>query len=432
MSHLAPTVNIAVSETTHTLFTAAGTSIVWDASTATLVKLAQDQAGGVGVKDTVELTFDGEEIEDIATLNDEVFILTRRPTGDEWTRPWKRRTNGATDPDFYYENDRPVFVFTVRAFSADGRPQEWPALQIADTGVRGDLRVNPQRVMVKVIGHRCVAGIWSCPNNNTPKWGFLYSELTWDSNKIAREMGFRDAQEELEYLTTHREEQDGSEMEEDDDYLASQGDEPDEFEMDVDEAERKQPRDEYEDEETQDYAFLTDTLVVRLRDVATDEGELSVYLQVFRIPSVSSQEVAPTPPNLLAICVWYMDPHKRLSDSSLAVEPTSHGKRALTVCIHNDSHDVLVYSANMLQDLALNPPPAQGVDIGDALLYKGKDHDMPFVNGTERHVVPSISRGTLLFPACDLDPGTPFPKTPLIRFLRFAAPSYYAFHCAPN
>ncbi|KAJ7183970.1 hypothetical protein C8R46DRAFT_1186794 [Mycena filopes] len=249
MSHLAPTVRIAVSDTTHTLFTAAGISIVWDASKATLVKLAQDQAGGVVVKETTALTFDGEEIEDIATLNDEVFLLTRRPTGDEWTRPWKRRGNVAINSDPYFEDKRPVFVFT-------------------------------------------------------------------DPDTIAREMGFRDGQEELEHLATRRDQQDGSEMDEDADErrvenLATYG-EPAEPGMD-----------EYEGDERNEH--------------------------------------------------------------SLVVEPQSQGQRALTVCLRNENfHDIAVYDANILQDLALNPPSGELAHNGlEDLIVDFKERpsheDEPFV-----------------------------------------------------
>ncbi|KAJ7183879.1 hypothetical protein C8R46DRAFT_1210019 [Mycena filopes] len=423
MSHVTPTVGIDVSSTTHTLFTATGTSILWDVSKVTLVKLARDETG-VLVKDTTELAFDGEEIEDIATFDDDVFLLTRKPTGDEWSRPWKRRRNVAVNQDPYYEWNRPVFLFTVRAFSVSGGVQRGPALQIPDTGVRGDLRAGPHRVMVKVIGQRCIAGIWSLPTLNTPEWGLLYSELTWvcfphrlnfysrrglntvqDPNTIAQEMGFRDAHDEL-------------------DHLATRSDKSDEAELDTDESYPPAPRDEYKDEETQDYAFLSDTLVVRLRDIASDGYELEVQLQVFRIPSVPSQDVAPTPPNLLWLGVWSMERHFTLSDSFLRVDPTFREQRALTVCIHNDDHCIQLVDANRLRDLAENPPSGEMVSIYTVAFDDGEPKpDTPFVCATGRYVVPSTSHGTLLFPACDLDPTSPFPSTPLLRFRPFATPA---------
>lgn len=71
---------------------------------------------------------------------------------------------------------------------------------------------------------------------------------------IAKEIGFQDAQEEQRHLAATGGEWNG-----------------------------KEQRSQFVDEEILDYAFLTDTLVLRLREVAYPRTELEFWVEVFEI-----------------------------------------------------------------------------------------------------------------------------------------------------
>jgi hypothetical protein len=87
MTQLPSPAPLVTSSTTKTFFTASGVSVLWDETKAQLVQLyPEDPSRVVFVKNLFQLSFNGEEIEDIATFGDEIFILTRIPTATHWKR----------------------------------------------------------------------------------------------------------------------------------------------------------------------------------------------------------------------------------------------------------------------------------------------------------------------------------------------------------
>ncbi|KAJ7136348.1 hypothetical protein C8R43DRAFT_1239001 [Mycena crocata] len=159
-----------------------------------------DEGSDVAVEDIRHISFDGEDIADVVrACGEKLFILTRSFTGSQWARPWKRRP-GRTTTD-RYKRDLPLFVFMLRIFAVDQGSQIGDILQIPKPGLEA----------------------------------FLCQRA--DPDIIAKEIGFHNAQEELEYLKSG---------------LAQE------------ETDAKDLREEYPDEETLDYAFLTDIVVARL------------------------------------------------------------------------------------------------------------------------------------------------------------------------
>ncbi|KAJ6529738.1 hypothetical protein B0H19DRAFT_1274132 [Mycena capillaripes] len=382
---------LEVSSGTHTLFTARGTSILWDASHAQFIRL-KNNSRDILVEHSTQLSFEGEELEDITTFGEEVFLLTKRPVGTQWSRPWKRRPGSMVLLDGY-RSPMPLCAYIVRAFSVDGAMQIGETLHLEQRGVAGLIHAGPHRVIVKTIGHECIASVWLSPLAARPGWLSIYSELTWDPNIIATKIGFKDAEEELEYLQLE--------------HLESDGD-------------PKDVREEFSEEETLDYAFLTDSLIVRFRELARWESELELWLEVFDLSSAETNPTGfQTPPILLKLRLpWKQWSHVDVSDSYLSTEPTFSSRRCLSVCIHNTGFSSLILlDANRIRDHALQKfyVPA----IFQQFCYHTFEDDAPFTICTTKHLAPPTWNGRLIFPAFDLDSSTAHPTVPRIRFVRF-------------
>ncbi|KAJ6516532.1 hypothetical protein C8R47DRAFT_1312983 [Mycena vitilis] len=387
---MALTAPVQVSWTTRTMYTANGTSILWDRSHAQFVTTCEDStAGDVVVADVTELAFAGEEIEDLATFDDEVFVLTRKATGAEWTRPWKRRAGPRYVSDLY-ESPHPLHTYIVRAFTVNGMMQIGPPLHIEQEGVDGLIRAGPYRIIAKIIGPQCMASLWLSPTSGCAYWVPIYNELTWDPDVIARQIGFQNAQEELDYLAL-----------------------PDEYKSDP----QKDEREDYIDEDTLDYAFLGDYLVIRLREAAHPSGDLQVWLEAFKITSHQTGSACPPVFNLSFDWKSYAG---ELSDSYLRSEYTFNRDRCLSVCLHNTGASALyLLDANKLRDHAMSvcSEPAK-LRVKD-FCYHVFDAGTPFLLQLGKYQTPTTSNGTLFFPGYDLDPFSADPAAPLFRFVQF-------------
>ncbi|KAJ7877636.1 hypothetical protein B0H13DRAFT_2347014 [Mycena leptocephala] len=368
MSYLPRPANISVSPTTRTLFTAAGTSILWDNMSIHLVELEDHDRCQVGKLRT--LAFVGEQIVDVTVLEDMLFVLTSVSTEIMWRRPWKRRN---LDPDDIYRRERQVCKYLVRAYRGPGASQVGETLVVADRGVHARITSGPGRLIVEVIGKECAASFWAIPNSAELRWIPLYRELTWDPDIIARCLGFRDAQEEVEAIEK------GSEHDE---------------------------RYDYTDQETVAYAFLSDTCVVRLRDSAAVGGALDFQVEVFEIPSVvAGTERTAVAPILLALPGPVQTIHAEPTEASMATGRSFSNTQFLCICIHNTGNSYVSI-----------------LDVGellDAHFGNGWKNDHPFLTYTGSDYALSTSHKTLMFPALDLDPTSAYPDSPLLRFLRF-------------
>ncbi|KAJ6601898.1 hypothetical protein DFH09DRAFT_1355160 [Mycena vulgaris] len=313
MARISTPTSLTVSSNTTTLFTANGHSILWDPSGVQFVCLSYDGNTPL-VDNNVRVAFEGEEIEDIATFDDKVFVLTKRSLGGLWSRPWKRRSGPKFLGDPYYIEQH-LFTYTVRIFSTDGKIQIGNPLYLQQEGVDGIIRAGPNRIIVRVIGQECIASIWLSPSDDRVDWVPIYSELTWDPDIIAKQNGFEDAQAELDHLmsTTKRDSNPADITQHFDD------------------------RDDFDDDEILDYAFLSDTHIVRLRETAYSTYDLDIWLEVVEITVPSELERRPAPPILLKVVLpWYWS-HAELSDSYLGTEPTFSEHRCLSVRIHNSA-----------------------------------------------------------------------------------------------
>ncbi|KAJ7877634.1 hypothetical protein B0H13DRAFT_1893084 [Mycena leptocephala] len=360
MSCLPLPANVSVSPTTRTLFTATGISILWDTMSMHLVELEEDDRCQVGKLRT--LAFVGEQIIDVTVLNDMLFVLTSLSTEIMWRRPWKRRN---WDHDDIYKMERRVCKFLVRAYRVPGSSQVGETLVVGDRGVHARITSGPARLIVEVIGKECVASFWATPNSAELRWIPLYREITWDPDIIARCLGFRDAQEEIEAIEK------GSEQDE---------------------------RCDYTDEETVAYAFLSDTCVVRLRDRAEVGGVLDFQVEVFEIPSVLAEtERAAAAPILLTLPGPVQTVHTSPTEASMTTERSVSNTQCLCICIHNTA--------------------TVGTHI---TLEMDGETTTPFLTHTGGDRAPPITaHKRLMFPALDLDPTSAHPDSPLLRFMRF-------------
>ncbi|KAJ6543696.1 hypothetical protein DFH09DRAFT_1282349 [Mycena vulgaris] len=373
MSHLPLPIDVPVSSATRTLFTATGTSILWDTTIIQVVEL-DDLCQ---VKRLQALSFVGEAVVDVTTFEDTVFILTSVSTNAAWKRSvkvlvltkmahhknrvWKRRILRE-----WYDSERQVCEYAVRAYRVPGCSQIGDKLVVDDHGVHARISAGPGRVIVEVIGNE--------------------------------QLGFRDAQEEAEAI------QKGT----------VQNDRSDET-----------------DEETLAYVFLSDSWVVRLRDSAYVGGELKFHIEVFEIPSVAAgtgPAVAAT--TLLTSTVFLLTVGTEPTQASLTTERRSSAPQFLTICIHNTGNSyVTIVDFKKLVD-AVSTCASMSEGEGNPLAcysnleMDGQTPDTPFVIHTNKGLAPTVAHKTLMFPALDLDRTSAFPDVPLLRFMRFTEVKY--------
>ncbi|KAJ6543723.1 hypothetical protein DFH09DRAFT_1282354 [Mycena vulgaris] len=370
MSHLPLPVDVPVSSATRTLFTATGTSILWDTTIIQVVEL-DDLCQ---VKRLQALSFVGEAVVDVTTFEDTVFILTGVSTNAVWKRSvtvlvltkmahyknrvWKRRILME-----WYDSERQVCEYAVRAYRVPGCSQIGDKLVVGDHGVHARISAGPRRVIVEVIGNE--------------------------------QLGFRNAQEEAEAI------QKG----------AVQNDRSDET-----------------DEETLAYIFLSDSWVVRLRDSADVGGELEFHIEVFEIPSVAAgtgPAVAAT--TLLTSTVFLLTAGTEPTQASLTTERRSSDPQFITICIHNtvsgNSYVTIVDFKKLVDAVSTCASMSEGESTPlacySSLEMDGWTPDTPFVTHTNKGLAPTVAHKTLMFPALDIDRTSAFPDVPLLRFMRF-------------
>ncbi|KAJ6596420.1 hypothetical protein DFH09DRAFT_1072455 [Mycena vulgaris] len=278
-------------------------------------------------------------------------------------------------------------------------PSPWPRMR----GI--NLAYSQQRGYTDVDSYRAHLGKRTSHLFITLTEGCLY-----DRDIIAKEIGFRDGEEELEYLAA-----------------SAQGLEP--------EGEWKAPRHDFVDVETLDYAFLTDILVVRLRKSA--DG-IKFWFELFEIQREPTYSVTPV---LLKLDVAWWSDYPELTEAALIAENSGADLGCLSMWIQSSyvarhSSVYISYSsfpcsgkyslsvmdvAKLIECLSNPSLLAEVIDPMDLVCYhsQGSQAGAPFWTTNQEGIRSMATRKILLFPALDLDPTSPDPTTPLIRFLRF-------------
>ncbi|KAJ6517067.1 hypothetical protein DFH09DRAFT_1287839 [Mycena vulgaris] len=370
MSH--PSTQQFVSQTTRTTFTATGTCILWDESRAHFINW--DAHDCASAEHTHEMSFTGEEIVDVIACESRVFVLTRILTGTQWTRPWARRGSSWMDGDIYNLCEHPLANY----FRSQG----------------GDARgLNSNHRERGGTGMCCIN--WRAPNSEMSTWVLIHAELTWDPEIIAKEIGFHNAQAELEYL-----------------------DAPDDGE---DEG-PKESRMLFDDVETLDYAFLTDTLVVRLREKVEYRADVDFWLEIFQIRQApSGSPVFSVSPILLGFYVPWSLGQGDMTEAGLMTSDISSQPNSLSIWIqYNGNYSFTVLNIPKLVEGVANPSQfTSHMNPIQLVCYHDLRTDDPFVTHISHGLRPITAHKTLLFPAFDLDPNYADPAVPLLRFLLF-------------
>ncbi|KAJ6552840.1 hypothetical protein B0H19DRAFT_1295240 [Mycena capillaripes] len=315
---------LTITASTMFIFSPAGIGISWEPSEVRLVQV-NDRAEGEIIR---EIRFDKEEIIDVAVHDDELFILTGISEGTQWRRQLKRRQNLDDDE---WTDDHPL------------RSQTGSTLWLSGHGVNAVLRAGKNMAIVKIIGPDCYVSMWRAPNGpSDASWHCFHEELTWDPDLIAKEIGLENADVELAAIQA-----------------AEANDEQDELEV--------HRRYQHQDVEFLDYAFLSDKLAVRIRDVGQDDGEVAsegTFQAIYPVTSL--------------------------------VPANSNGGEALE-CVSAD---------------------AGGRQV-DCITREYQDG---FIAYTFTNLGPNFYGALALHPAFDIDPQSAVTDVPTMRFLRFTTP----------
>ncbi|KAJ7183969.1 hypothetical protein C8R46DRAFT_1344611 [Mycena filopes] len=276
-------------------------------------------------------------------------------------------------------------------FSVPQKIQISDTLTVAQQGVKATIRAGPGRVIVKIIGHQCVASVWRVPHDGDANWEQLYSELTWNPDTFAKLLGFADAEEELAHYR-------------------SVGDNADVKRERVFCAEAKA------DTETLDYGFLSATLLVRLVESASSDN-IHFSLEIFEIVDGGSR----TSGNLLEFSVPGKGGWLAQSEGTVTTESTFSGdNRRLSIWNTNAGNSFhAILDVRALLECARNPTSiASATDPFSLFCLHAVESPAPFAVYPFEGYHPSISNNVILFPAVDLDPTSGRPDTPIIRFVR--------------
>lgn len=222
MNQVSPLPSVSVSSSSLKLFSANGTSIVWDKSKAQFMTAKMPRPASLGDfircggyrgyndfrRRGIHSDWDAERgpLGAVRFLLLDFLCLIHPPFS-----PWQRRERSPLMPDRFM-GGRPLRSYAVRSFSVHRESQIGATLHVSAIGVEAVIRAGPSRVIVKVIGQVCSAEMWLAPSDNAPHWSLIHRELTWASHllldtipltsvikkdPIAQRTGFKDVQEEL-------------------------------------------------------------------------------------------------------------------------------------------------------------------------------------------------------------------------------------------
>ncbi|KAJ6547932.1 hypothetical protein DFH09DRAFT_1087401 [Mycena vulgaris] len=378
-------ISAALSPSTRALFSPTGICIAWDAGKVQLLlpDFTQDTSPSEAHLLQV-IAFGNEEILDVAVHDDDLYILSGVPAGNEWRRRLRRRSHWDDDP---WTKDHPLYSYGLRFFSLQRSSQVGPALWLADQGVNAVIRAGTNTAIVKLIGPHCYASMWKPPGQSQADWHCFHEELTWDPDLIARELGFQDAEDEITHI-----------RETDDD--SSPG---------VDSGWRN----EYTDVEFLDYAFISDTLVLRLRDSGMDDADGWFSAEVLDLSEMKQSPGRQEAPALVASLVRettiYMEMTKGFINTPLTFSDDDWFSITLISVdgIFQTFFRVSDFSQSGLKDGArIDAPP--GI----------REPTEPFLEYAHKYLGPTFSGRLALLPAVDVDAESATPDVPSVRFVR--------------
>ncbi|KAJ7149673.1 hypothetical protein C8R46DRAFT_1198678 [Mycena filopes] len=263
------------------VFAPHGLGIFWDVNG---VHLAESEFADDSVvcepKIIQEISFEGEEVLDVAVHDDNLAILTGIAAGGQWRRRLQRREDLHDDP---WTEDHPLYSYGVRVFSLQSRSQIGSPMWLPDVGVDASIRAGTDAVIVLMTGPTCYASFWRIPRRSDDIWHCFHRELTWDPDEIAKYLGFSNHEEELAH------------SESTDDPAPN---------YDPDEPDGSRWRTDVEDTELTDYAFTSDTRAVRLRDT---DGAFT--LEAIDLSGMNTEAVGWTVAPVLREVPLYTDLH---------------------------------------------------------------------------------------------------------------------------
>ncbi|KAJ7154994.1 hypothetical protein C8R43DRAFT_949947 [Mycena crocata] len=246
-----------MSSYTKVLFSPDGVGICWEGTRIQFAVSACSLASFPAEPTIIhEIKFAGETIFDAAVHDDSLFILTGIPTGAQWKRKLKRRLSFSDDR---WAKAHELYSYGLRKFSIKNRMQTGRTLWLPDQGVNAVIRAGPGAAIVKLTGPACYVSMWNAPNPHSGDWHCFHQELTWNPDLIAWELGFQDAEEEIAYMETVN----------DDTPLS-----------------KKDEREHHLDMEILDYAFISNSFVLRVRDEGQDRDEGWVQAEEAMTPAV--------------------------------------------------------------------------------------------------------------------------------------------------
>ncbi|KAJ7659114.1 hypothetical protein DFH06DRAFT_1195069 [Mycena polygramma] len=369
---------LPVYSSTKVIFASNGVGIAWDTrGVRFLVAESTRKDHHSPPQVAQEFKFENEEILDVAVHDDDLFILTGIPTGDQWRRQLRRGQRWDEDQ---WTNDHPLYSYDLRLFSVHQCSQMGVTLQLPDQGVKASIHAGTNKVIVQLIGPNCYASVWRTPTAGIQHWQCVHEELTWDPDIIAKKLGFRNHQEEIAHIKATG------------DAAAPNGD-----------------RERFKDVEFLDYAFITDTLVLRIRDVGvadySDREWVAEVIDVSSMEGVDGRTEAPTVVHSLLrhsyvtggiIEAFIHTPTKFSEDDWISITLTS-----------DEGVFQMFYRVNELVHHRNTNP------------HVTRESNDPFTDYAFWDLGPTFSGRLALHPAVDVDPTSDLP-VPSLRFLRFA------------
>ncbi|KAJ6518221.1 hypothetical protein C8R47DRAFT_1312681 [Mycena vitilis] len=373
----APIPLATISTATRAIFSLGGVCIIWDAHAAQLCKASEGEAPEI----FQEIKFAGEEILDVAVHDDELFLLTGIPMGTQWRRKLRRYEYWDKDP---WTKDHPLYSYSLRTFSIRQRSAIGPTLRLPDEGVKASVRAGKHMAIVRSIGPECYASVWRAPRGMGGEWDCLHKELSWDPDVIAKRLGFQDRHEEVAHIEATN------------DGRAPSG---------------AGWRNRYGDAEFFDYAFISETVILRVRYGGLDNDDSGVWsAQLIDItaidksgaPAVDTQSIPGT----------YI--YRGITEAFINTPTTfsADGLISITLWGVEGAFQVLFCISKLLE--ATETPSKRPVDH----VIRGTQE--PFIRYAFQGIGPTLHGKFGMLPAFDVDRNSKLPVTSL-RFLRFPA-----------
>ncbi|KAJ7271850.1 hypothetical protein C8J57DRAFT_1601530 [Mycena rebaudengoi] len=385
------TPELQVSDSTHILFSSERTSVFWDDHSVRLVHL--DDAGITKIETLKEISLDGQKIQAVEIHAQLLLVLTSTKSDTRWARPFRRRVRIEDDP---WTAMNVVCSYDVHLIDLAQKSQIGPTLMVPVVGVYAEIRARMDKVLVKVIGPQDMAFIWQLSSPQMLSWTLLHEELTWDPDLIAGKMGFRNGAGELLRL---------EEIEATGEPLGDR-------------------RDEHGDEEILDYAFLSDTLVLRLHEDIIDGTQVSYRIDVFelRSPTATTSDIGAP---LLRRFLHF----SHCADGSTVASITADmAENELDSCIfitilNGDAVFQAILGVPELLSAVYTPQVPRPRDM-HKLVYFAHDWVTAFTGYiyTGNSKGPQMYGKRLLYPVPDMDPTSAAPEAPALRFQRLSTP----------